>query len=33
MDLRVETSRSEARDEIRAWLAEQERKELLRFIT
>src|SRR4051794_6373970 len=33
MDLRVETSRSAAREEVRAWLASQEQKELLRFIT
>ena len=33
MDLRVDTSRSAAREEVRAWLAGQEQKELLRFIT
>jgi bifunctional enzyme CysN/CysC len=33
MDLRVDTSRSAAREEVRAWLASQEQKELLRFIT
>src|SRR5881275_2774122 len=33
MDLRVSTERSQAREEVRAWLAQQEAKELLRFIT
>src|SRR5438309_5717840 len=33
MDLRVDTGRSAAREEVRAWLARQEQKELLRFIT
>ena len=34
MDLRVEDeARSAAREEVRAWLASQEQKELLRFIT
>src|SRR5881275_700686 len=33
MDLRVSTERSQAREEVRSWLAEQEAKELLRFIT
>src|SRR5207245_11401887 len=33
MDLRVDTSRSAAREEVRAWLASQEQKELLRLIT
>src|SRR5438309_8157250 len=33
MDLRVDTGRSAAREEVRAWLASQEQKELLRFIT
>jgi len=34
MDLRVgSTSRGAAREEVRAWLASQEQKELLRFIT
>ena len=33
MDLRVDTARSAAREDVRAWLAGQEQKELLRFIT
>ena len=33
MDLRVDASRGAAREEVRAWLATQEQKELLRFIT
>ena len=33
MDLRVDAPGSVARDEVRAWLASQLAKELLRFIT
>src|SRR5919197_5405634 len=33
MDLHVSTDRSAAREEVRSWLASQEQKELLRFIT
>src|SRR5206468_950262 len=33
MDLPVDTGRSAVREEVRAWLASQEQKELLRFIT
>ena len=33
MDLRVSSDRTAAREDVRAWLAQQEAKELLRFIT
>src|SRR5437764_13481613 len=33
MDLRVASKRDSVREDVRSWLAEQEKKELLRFIT